>query len=254
VPVKLRRKPRTADGDARPAPSAPAPAPPPAGLTTAAEPAGRGADDAAKALAEARDRTTALQKALDESRKSLLYLQAEFDNFRKQKLREFDDLRQFAAERVVATVIDDMENVQRLEEHAAKETKAAEAAGAGPELLAKLRSIHEGVRKVSRHLAEALGATGLKEMAALGAEFDPGRHEALAEEMRPDCRDGEVLQVFQKGYMMHGRVLRPAKVMVGRRARDAGRREESGQEEAGAPGDDRMHDQGNDQRTEGGKD
>jgi molecular chaperone GrpE len=61
-----------------------------------------------------------------------------------------------------------------------------------------------------------MAATGLKEMTARGVDFDPTMHEALAEETRADCRDREVLQVFQKGYTMHGRVLRPAKVLVGR--------------------------------------
>jgi molecular chaperone GrpE len=158
-----------------------------------------------------------MQKALDEQRKERLYLQAEFDNFRKQKMREFDELRQFAAERVVSTLIDDMENLQRLQDHAMKEISQAEAAGAAPDPLGRIRSLHEGVQRVTKHLVEALAATGLREMAAQGADFDPAMHEALAEEARADCRDHEVLQVFQKGYTMHGRVLRPAKVLVGRR-------------------------------------
>jgi len=167
-------------------------------------------------IAEAEERLVALRAVLDEQKKANLYVQAEFDNFRKQKLRESEDLRKFAAERVVAALIDDLENLQRLEEHAAKELREAEASGGDVASVARLRSVFEGVQRVTRHLSEALAATGLGEMEAAGSIFDPSMHEALAEETRTDCKEREILRVFQKGYTMHGRVLRPAKVLVGR--------------------------------------
>jgi molecular chaperone GrpE len=190
-----------------------------------------------KELAEAKARVEALQRSLDELRKERMYIQAEFDNFRKQKLREFEDMRKYAAERVVATLIDDLENLQRLEEHAAKELREAEAGGADAALVLKFRSVFEGVQRVTKHLSEALAATGLSEMSVAGVIFDPTLHEALAEETRPDCKEREILRVFQKGYTMHGRVLRPAKVLVGRRVESRAPKEEP----PAAPGAEQSH-------------
>ncbi|HLF06550.1 MAG TPA: nucleotide exchange factor GrpE [Thermoplasmata archaeon] len=189
-------------------------------------------------LAEAEERLSALRAVLDEQKKANLYVQAEFDNFRKQKLREFDDLRKFAAERVVAALIDDLENLQRLEDHAAKELREAEASGGDAAAVARLRSVFEGVQRVTRHLSEALGATGLIQMETAGSIFDPSLHEALAEETRTDCKEREILRVFQKGYTMHGRVLRPAKVLVGRQVgtKDVPSEPGSGANDSGADG------------------
>lgn len=70
----------------------------------------------------------------------------------------------------------------------------------------------EGIRQISRKFQGALDAGGVQEIAADGEQFDPNRHEAIAED---NGETGKVVRVVQKGYTMADRVIRPAMVIVG---------------------------------------
>lgn len=78
------------------------------------------------------------------------------------------------------------------------------------------KGLREGLEKVFRQLALTLEKEGLKEIKAEG-KFDPFLHEAIHREESPEVDEGKILEVYQKGYMLNGRVLRPAKVKVARR-------------------------------------
>ncbi|MCB9881630.1 MAG: nucleotide exchange factor GrpE [Planctomycetes bacterium] len=71
-----------------------------------------------------------------------------------------------------------------------------------------------GVRMVQGMLEDLLGRHGVEEIASLGEPFDPNVHEALASEPRDDVAAGTIVAVHQKGFRVHGRVLRPARVIV----------------------------------------
>ena len=85
---------------------------------------------------------------------------------------------------------------------------------AGPEV----RGILDGVELVHREVLGALAKHGVKEIEAEGAIFDPADHEAMGQVPNADVPPNTVLQVLQKGYVIHDRMLRPARVIVSREA------------------------------------
>jgi molecular chaperone GrpE len=81
--------------------------------------------------------------------------------------------------------------------------------------------IAEGVNMVLRQLKEALDKVGVREVQTQGLEFDPTRHEAVDTINVPASDDGLIVEEVQRGYLLHERLLRPAKVVVGRAEHDA---------------------------------
>jgi molecular chaperone GrpE len=129
---------------------------------------------------------------------------ADMDNYKKRLLRDQGEALRFAAAplaRDLAGVIDDLE---RAVEHAA-------AGGDGGQLV-------EGVRLVLRNAIEVLARHGITRIPVVAGEaFDPFRHEALASVPVGDGEPNRVVQQFQSGYVLHDRVVRPAKVSVSAR-------------------------------------
>jgi molecular chaperone GrpE len=134
----------------------------------------------------------------DEYLDHLRRVSADFDNYRKRAARDQQSLATRAAERLVGAllpVLDDLERaLQAAEEH--EEAK-----------------LEEGVRLVHRELAQALRSEGLEEVPTDGS-FDPHVHEALMARPDEERESGAILDVFQKGYRLGDRVLRPARVVV----------------------------------------
>ena len=151
-----------------------------------------GAEEEAARLAAERD------EYLDHLRR----LQAEFENYRKRVRRESDELRLRAGEDVVESLLPVVDNMDRALEAAAKHEEG--------QLIA-------GLQLVSGQLNDALSAHGLAEVpTAPGDPFDPTVHEAVMTQPSDDHDEGVVLQVLERGYLLHGRLLRPAKVVVAR--------------------------------------
>ncbi len=127
-------------------------------------------------------------------------LQAEFDNYRKRVQRDAEQHRLRAAEAVVESLLPVMDNMGRA-------VDAAERHEEG-QLIA-------GVELVAGQLRAVLAAHGLEEVVVEpGTVFDPTYHEAVLTQPSPDYEEGTVLQVLERGYLLHGRLLRPAKVIV----------------------------------------
>ena len=135
-----------------------------------------------------------------------LRLQAEFENYRKRQQRDREELNRKAKERVLAELPAIVDNLERALRHAS-------AAGAAPGTLS------EGVELVCRQLQEVLTRFGVEPIAALGAMFDPRLHEAMARvETAGDPPDGTVIEEYRRGYLLDGKVLRPALVAVAKLA------------------------------------
>ena len=140
-----------------------------------------------------------LQRERDDLYERLLRKTAEFDNFRKRVERERKDFTEWAAADLLGdllAVMDDFDRALRVET-----PEAARPYTAGVEMIHK--ALHELVRK-----------RGVSEVEALGRDFDPHEHQAVAYEEMPGARDGEVVQVLQQGYKLGERLLRPAMVRV----------------------------------------
>ena len=152
--------------------------------------------DKATAVADADE----LQRQRDEFYDRLLRKTAEFDNYRKRVERD----RQSMAEAVAADAVKDLLPLVDDLERALKADTGAEGAEA----------YRKGVELIHRQLLEILRKRGVRAIEALGTDFDPHFHEAIAHEPAAGRRDGEVIEEFGRGYMLGERLIRPAIVKV----------------------------------------
>ena len=140
-----------------------------------------------------------LQKERDELYDRLLRKTAEFDNFRKRVERDRKEMIEWAAADVLGELIAIADDFDR-----------ALAADAPPEA----QAFKSGLELIHRQLAELLKKRGVTLIDALGADFDPHLHQAVAYEEVDGAREGEVVGVMAKGYKLGDRLLRPALVKV----------------------------------------
>ena len=153
------------------------------------------AADTAKADAE----MAKLTADLEELRQTLLRRQADFDNYRKRIEKErFED-----SKRATARVIEGLIPVIDGFEHAL-------AAHREPEY----DNYRKGFELIYKQLLENVAKLGVERIDPAGKSFDPHLHQAVDRAETTDHADGTILQVFQPGYVFHGRVLRPAMVRV----------------------------------------
>lgn len=143
--------------------------------------------------------TELLQRERDDLYDRLLRKTAEFDNFRKRTERERREFAEWAAADLIGDVLAVVDDFER-----------ALAVEAPPEA-AKYR---EGVEIIHRQLVDLLKKRGLQPIDALGADFDPASHQAVAYDEVPGARDGEVVGELRRGYRLGDRLLRPALVRV----------------------------------------
>ena len=153
------------------------------------------AADTAKANAE----LAKLAADLDELRQTLLRRQADFDNYRKRIEKErFED-----SKRATARVVEGLIPVIDGFEHALAAHREAE-----------YESYRKGFELIYKQLLDHLAKLGVERLDPVGKPFDPHLHQAVDRAETKDHEDGTILQVFQPGYVFHGRVLRPAMVRV----------------------------------------
>jgi molecular chaperone GrpE len=129
-----------------------------------------------------------------------LRLMAEFDNARKRAAREREDYSRFANESLLRELLPVLDNFDR----------ALQAAKSDPATAA----VTEGVELIQRELLRVLEKVGVKPFSSIGEPFDPERHEAVARVPAGEHPEMTVVAETARGYLLHGRVLRPAMVTV----------------------------------------
>lgn len=132
-----------------------------------------------------------------------LSLRAEWDNFRKRTAREREDERARASEDLVTKLLPVVDDMERSLDHAAKTAPEGE-----------FGEFVNGVRAVYEKLVDVLSRTGVEAIDPAGQPFDMNVHQAVAHIEDAELPDGTVRDVYQKGYRMAGRVVRPAMVTV----------------------------------------
>jgi molecular chaperone GrpE len=147
------------------------------------------------------DPLAAAKKEAAENHDRYLRTAADLENFRRRAVREKEELRQFAASRLLEDLLPALDNLA-LGLDAARQPKA------------DLKTLAGGVELVQQQLKAALAAHGLKEINPLGQPFDPHQHEAISHLPSPDIKAEHVLKVVRTGYVLNGRLLRPASVVV----------------------------------------
>ena len=171
------------------------------------QPAGEGLDPEERAMLH-RQLEEAIKKA-EEHWELYMRTRADAENTVRRAEREADNARRFALERFIQEllpVLDSLELGSQAVMQAEQTMPAEEWQRLGPLL--------EGPGLTLRLLAGILERHGVREINPVGEAFDPTRHEAVAMESHPELPAHHVARVMQKGYMLHGRLLRPAMVVV----------------------------------------
>lgn len=171
----------------------------------------------------------AAQAKIQEEKDQTLRLLADMDNLRKRTEREKEDMSKYAVSQLARDMVDVGDNFQR-----AIQAVPPEAAEADP----ALKSLLEGVTLAERAFLAALERNGVSQIDAMGQPFNPHQHQAVMEQEDTSVPAGTVLQVFQAGYMVGERCLRPAMVVVSKGGQKANRQTETnGSPAAQANGD-----------------
>ncbi|MBS1760950.1 MAG: nucleotide exchange factor GrpE [Bacteroidetes bacterium] len=144
-----------------------------------------------------------LKTELDESKDKYLRLMAEFENFKRRNAKERVELIQTAGRDVITDMLDILDDCDRAQKQIQNNKNAA------PEI--------KGVLLVFNKLKNTLQARGLKEMESIHADFNPDLHEAITEIPAPtEELKGKVVDEILKGYYLNDKIIRHAKVVVGK--------------------------------------
>lgn len=149
------------------------------------------------------DKVKKLEAELEEWKNSYTRKLAEFQNFTKRKENEVAEMRKYASEGIIVKLLDNIDNLERAVD-ASKESQ-------------NFDSLIEGVNMILNNLKNLLTEEGVEEIEAAGKEYDPYEHKAMITENKEEMDDNVVVQVFQKGYKMKGKVVRPAMVTVNKK-------------------------------------
>jgi molecular chaperone GrpE len=152
----------------------------------------------------------ALRGELATTNERMVRLQADFDNFRRRALKEREEAPQYGHENLVKDLLATVDNLDRAIEHARRSDGG------------DFESMLQGVELVQRELLGALANHGVSEIEAADAVFDPNVHEAVAQKEDDSVPANTVIEVFQKGYRLRDRLLRPARVVVSKPVEDGG--------------------------------
>lgn len=164
-----------------------------------AEGAGRSEDTPESAENEVEN----LKNQVAELKDKYLRLVADFDNFRKRSAKERLELIQTAAKDLITSLLDVLDDSERAEKQM--------------QVTQDIEAIKEGEKLVFNKLRNTLQSKGLKAMESVGKDFNPEFHEAITEIPAPnDSLKGKVLDEVEKGYYLNDKIIRFAKVVVGK--------------------------------------
>ena len=139
-----------------------------------------------------------------EARQDMLRMQADMDNLRKRLVREHEKSRLRTLERFMNDLLPVRDSLERGLE-AAKDPAAS------------VESLTEGKQLIMKMLTKAMGDHGLKTIDPTGEAFDPEKHEAMTMLTSDEFDENSIIDVLEKGYQLHDRLIRPAKVVVSRK-------------------------------------
>lgn len=137
--------------------------------------------------------------AAEKAKNEFLYLRAEFDNYKRNMIKERSDLVKYGSERLLNEVLNVVDNFDR-----ALDTKVSAD---------NYETYSKGVQMTAAELKSVLTRFGVSEISTVGAAFDPTVHEALGSE-ESTLPPGNVTKILRKGYKLHDRLIRPAHVIV----------------------------------------
>ena len=150
-------------------------------------------------------RIAELETELAEMKDRWIRAEAETSNVRARGRREAEDARQYAVQKFATDIVEAAENLKRA-------IDALPAASPGePDILIKVR---EGLAGIERNFTGVLERNGIQKHDPVGQPFDPNMHQAMAEQDSEMHPPGTVMQAWTAGWTLHGRLLKPAMVVV----------------------------------------
>lgn len=163
------------------------------------------AEAAANGAATTPDPLEVAQATAKDWENKFLYLSADFENFRKRMQKERSDFLKFGHEDFIRDQLQILDNLERAVQH---------AKSFSPEKQSPFGQVLLGVEMTMTQFQDSLRRQGVSELKAEGLKFDPLFHEAVAQEAAEGKEPDTILREFQKGYLLHGRLLRPARVVT----------------------------------------
>lgn len=153
------------------------------------------------------DRIERLEKELAESNDKYVRLVAEFENFKRRNTQEMQSRFKFANQGLVTSILSGLDSLERAIEQAQEEENES------------LREFVTGIEMAKQQFYEAFAKNNIERIVPAGELFDPNKHEAMGvietDEVEPD----HIAMVFQAGYLLHDRVIRPAMVQVAKKSK-----------------------------------
>jgi len=143
-----------------------------------------------------------IQAELQEQKDKYLRLFAEFDNFKRRNAKEKIELIQTAGKDVITSLLEVLDDCERAEKQLDESDDIA--------------TNKKGVQLVFNKLKNTLQAKGLKAMESINTDFDVEKHEAITEIEVPEKKKGKVVDEIEKGYYLNDKIIRFAKVVVGK--------------------------------------
>ncbi len=152
---------------------------------------------------EASSEIQKLQEQAEKFKNDYLYLRAEFENYKRNAIKERSELTKYGGERFIRDLLEVVDNFER-----------ALAVNVAPENFATYK---QGVEMTAQELKSLLQRHSVLEVPSHGAPFDPAVHEALGSEPSEQVAPGHILRVFKKPYKLHDKVIRTGQVVVAKK-------------------------------------
>ena len=153
-----------------------------------------------KEIGELKKKLEEKEKEIKEHHDRLLRLAADFENYKKRAAKDKEDWTKFANEDVIRAILPFIDNLERAVNHAQK--------------IADTGVLIEGVRLTIQQILQTLNKFGVSSFQSVGKPFDPTVHEAMLVVETDQHEPNQVVEEFQKGYLLNDRLLRPATVSV----------------------------------------
>lgn len=146
-----------------------------------------------------------LEAQVKEKEQKYVYLYADFDNYKKRMVKERSDLLKFGWESCARELLEVIDNLERALAHMPKSPDSSEAKSH--------KTLEDGLKMVLNQFRATLEKQGVQTIKTEMQAFDPNLHEAVGQEDSEHAQ-GHIVREETKGYMMHGRLLRPSRVIV----------------------------------------
>lgn len=151
-------------------------------------------------LQELRSQVESLQAEKDEVFEKLQRVSADYANFQKRVSKQIADTLAYEKDKIIKTLLPALDNF----EHTLQNAHSAE----------EVDVLVKGVRIIYDQMLDILKSHGVEQIEALGERFDPAMHEAMMRKAEPEQEENVVIEEFQKGYKVNGRVIRPTKAII----------------------------------------